>query len=221
MYGMIKFEDYEIRKETQYSKLSYYYKQKKINEEELKKIVETKFLNNLKNLFENNEIIVSQFYNEDIIEIKVPENIKKINEKAFSKCKKLKNVILPQNIKSIKEGTFYYCENLIDINIPQNVETIEREAFGGCEKISQINIPNSVVNIEAGAFEDCNSIKEITIPKTTINIREGVFAPCHQLEKIIVDKNNPVYDSRNNCNAIIETDTNTLLQGCKNTIIPE
>ena len=35
-----------------------------------------------------------------------------------------------------------------------------------------------------------------------------------------MEDGNPVYDSRNNCNAIIETATNTLHSGCKTTIIP-
>lgn len=35
-----------------------------------------------------------------------------------------------------------------------------------------------------------------------------------------MESGNPIYDSRNNCNAIIETATNTLIAGCKSTIIP-
>ena len=41
------------------------------------------------------------------------------------------------------------------------------------------------------------------------------------MESIIVEKGNPIYDSRNNCNAIIETATNTLIAGCANTAIPD
>ena len=37
---------------------------------------------------------------------------------------------------------------------------------------------------------------------------------------ISVESGNTVYDSRNNCNAIVESATNTLMFGCKNTIIP-
>lgn len=43
---------------------------------------------------------------------------------------------------------------------------------------------------------------------------------CSGLSSIIVDNGNTIYDSRNNCNAIIESNSNTLLCGCKNTIIP-
>lgn len=37
---------------------------------------------------------------------------------------------------------------------------------------------------------------------------------------IVVDSNNPNYDSRNNCNAIINSTTNDLIVGSNNTIIP-
>ena len=53
------------------------------------------------------------------------------------------------------------------------------------------------------------------------NIGDGIFSHCCNLVSIIVDPANPVYDSRDNCNAIIETKTNTLIAGCKKTIIPE
>ena len=84
-----------------------------------------------------------------------------------------------------------------DVAIPENVTKIEDYAFDGCEKITSIKIPSSVTSIGAGAFNGCSNVKSI-----------------------IVDKNNPVFDSRNDCNAIIDTATNTLIRGCKNTLIP-
>jgi hypothetical protein len=47
-----------------------------------------------------------------------------------------------------------------------------------------------------------------------------LFSGCKGLKKIVIASDNPVYDSRDNCNALIETATNTLLEGCENTIIP-
>jgi len=40
------------------------------------------------------------------------------------------------------------------------------------------------------------------------------------LTNISVDENNKVYDSRENCNAIIETACNELIAGCSATVIP-
>ena len=50
---------------------------------------------------------------------------------------------------------------------------------------------------------------------------EGAFHNCSRLQSITVDEANPIYDSRGNCNALIETATNTLLKGCKNTVTPD
>ena len=77
------------------------------------------------------------------------------------------------------------------------VTTIGGEAFFWCSYLTSVTIPNSVTTIEYGAFEGCSG-----------------------LTSIVVESGNSVYDSRNNCNAIIKTASNTLIQGCKNTIIP-
>ena len=63
-------------------------------------------------------------------------------------------------------------------------------------------------------------ITSVIIPNSVTSIGDDAFYGCNSLLSIVVDSNNAVYDSRDNCNAIIETATNTLISGCKNTIIP-
>ena len=60
----------------------------------------------------------------------------------------------------------------------------------------------------------------VTIPNSITSIGKYAFSRCYGLTSLVVDKNNGTYDSRNNCNAIIETSTNNLIVGCKNTTIP-
>ena len=48
----------------------------------------------------------------------------------------------------------------------------------------------------------------------------GLFKRCYNLKEIIINENHTYYDGINNCNAIIETESNTLLKGCQTTIIP-
>lgn len=60
----------------------------------------------------------------------------------------------------------------------------------------------------------------ITIPKSVTSIGKKTFSSCYGLTSIVVEDGNTVYDSHDNCNAIIETATGTLIQGCKTTIIP-
>ena len=77
-----------------------------------------------------------------------------------------------------------------------------------------------VVGIASNAFEKCGVLTSVTIPNSVTSIGGYAFNGCSGLTSIIVDSGNTVYDSRNNCNAIIETATNTLIAGCKNTTIP-
>ena len=70
------------------------------------------------------------------------------------------------------------------------------------------------------AFWNCSGLTSIIIPSGVTSIGNEAFASCSGLTSMTVDSSNTVYDSRDNCNAIIKTATNTLIQGCKSTIIP-
>jgi len=70
------------------------------------------------------------------------------------------------------------------------------------------------------AFYRCSGLQSITIPSGVTSIGGYAFCDCSNLESIKVDENNRVYDSRENCNAIIEKSSNKLVIGCKNTKVP-
>ena len=105
--------------------------------------------------------------------------------------------------------------------IPEGVTEIGDDAFHGCTSLESITIPEGVTKIGYASFSRCTSLKSITIPKSVTKIASGfcylsnVYNGCSQLESIVVIEGNPVYDSRECCNAIIETKTNTLIYGCK------
>lgn len=94
-------------------------------------------------------------------------------------------------------------------------------AFEGCSGLTSIDIPTNVTSIGDNAFSNCDGLITINIPINVINIGYGILHDCQNLTSITVTSGNSVYDSRNNCNAIIETSTNTLIQGCDSTVIPE
>lgn len=130
-----------------------------------------------------------------------------------------KNTIIPNSVTSIGGGAFSGC-GLTAITIPNSVIRIGEGAFGSCGGLTSITIPNSVTSINRGAFEGCSGLTSIAIPNSVTSLGYDVFNGCSALESIEVDSNNAVYDSRENCNGIIETAGNKLVVGCKNTIIP-
>lgn len=123
-------------------------------------------------------------------------------------------------VKRVGVGAFSNCTGLTSIDIPDTVTSIENFAFSGCTGLTTINIPSSVKLIGENAFSDCFGLTSVTIPKSVKIIGVAALCDCHTLTSIIVETDNPHYDSRNNCNAIIDSKTNILIAGCVKTVIP-
>ena len=115
---------------------------------------------------------------------------------------------------------FSGCTSLTSITIPNSVTNIGGYAFYGCTSLTSITIPNSVTSIGDYAFSRCSNLTSITIPNSVTSIGDYAFSRCSSLTSIQVETGNTTYDSRDNCNAIIETATSTLIAGCKDTTIP-
>ena len=165
--------------------------------------------------------------------INIPKNVSKIGVGAFDYCESLESITVDENnptydsrgncnaiIESSIDKLITGCKNTI---IPNDIKIIGALSFARTSSangiLSNLIIPESVEVIEQSAFQGCGLIN-IYIPKNVSKIETGAFVYCESLESITVDENNPIYDSRDNSNAIIETATNKLITGCKNTIIP-
>ena len=152
--------------------------------------------------------------------VSIPNSVTKIVVSMFYGCTSLTSITIPNSVTEIESWAFKNCTGLTSITIPSSVTSIGEGAFGGCKGLTSITIPNTVTSIGSSAFRDCSGLTSITIPNSVTSIRNTSFRGCCSLESIVVASGNPVYDSRNNCNAIIETSTNTLITGCKKTVIP-
>ena len=141
-----------------------------------------------------------------------------IGAHAFLGCVKLTSITIPSKLMSIGRYAFAFSR-LISITIPDSVTSIGESAFSNCANLASVTISNSVISIGEGAFSG-SGLTSIVVPDSVANIGEGAFGGCDNLTQIVVEPGNPVYDSRNNCNAIIETATNILIAGCKSSIIP-
>ena len=157
---------------------------------------------------------------ESLASIQIPNSVTSIGDWAFNCCDSLTSIEIPNSVTSIGDGAFARCESLTSIEIPNSVTSIGDDAFAYCYDLTSIQIPNSVTSIGDGAFAYCYDLTSIQIHNSVTSIGYGAFSGCDDLTSIVVDAGNSKYDSRNDCNAIIETASNTLVAGCKNTIIP-
>ena len=158
--------------------------------------------------------------------INIPSSLTSIDQWTFSGCGKIKKVEINSNAIVSKDYHLtyslaaYFGHYVEEFVIGEEVTSIGQYAFSDCGQLSSINIPNHVTSIGEGAFYNCHLLTSINIPSTVTSIGEHAFGNCYNLLTIQVEGGNTVYDSRDNCNALIKTADNTLILGCKNTIIP-
>ena len=124
------------------------------------------------------------------------------------------------SVTGIGAEAFYNRPNLTEVRIPNSITYIRDGAFFGCTGLTSITLPNSITSIGKETFCNCQKLKTMNIPNSVTSIGSGILALCTDLTSLNVAEGNKKYDSRNDCNAIIETGTNKLIAGCQTTVIP-
>lgn len=156
--------------------------------------------------------------------LSIPNSVTSIGERAFEGCSGFSGgITIPNSLTSIESRVFRDCIGLTgNLTIPISVTSIGDEAFRNCSNLTGIlTIPNSVTSVGVGAFLGCNGFSTVNLPSSLNSIGYAAFNTGPALESIVIAGGNSVFDSRENCNAIIETATNKLVCGCVNTVIPE
>ncbi|MCQ2253941.1 MAG: leucine-rich repeat protein [Bacteroidaceae bacterium] len=141
------------------------------------------------------------------------------NTPWYNKIREIRRIQIKEGVTSIGDNTFPGCYVLTSVEIPNSVTSIGKYAFCFCNGLTSISIPSSVTSIGERAFAYCG-LTSIEIPAYVSSIGQSAFESNEYLKSIVVDKFNTKYDSRDNCNAIIETTSNNLIQGSGETIIP-
>ena len=173
------------------------------------------------------EIQYGAFYDMDMLKkITISNDVTNITSCAFYGCKSLEEIILPFVGEREVDSDYTYFTNLFgyvfggcDLNIEQryDVNTYDTRTNSIPSSLKKVTINNQY--IPYGAFYNCKNIKSITLGDRFDSFGTNAFYGLNSLEELVIDENNSKYDSRDNCNAIIETETNTLVFGTKNSII--
>ena len=144
--------------------------------------------------------------NENLVVVKLPENMTEVGEDIFGDCKNLRGVKIPEGVSRINKEAFYGCSILETINFPAKLTSVGDNAFSLCSKMELDNLPNSLlhvgqsafcyvplqalkldrkVEIGAGAFSN-TPITEIEMATPCDSILGGTFSDCPNLTKITI-----------------------------------
>ncbi len=165
--------------------------------------------------------------------INIPASITSIGSSAFQGCDDLTDVHIPDidawcqmafgnyysNPMRCADNIWLNGQKITTVTVPEGVTSLNY-TFCGFRDLTQVKLPESLTCIGLGTFDGCRGLTRVTIPASVTEIGADAFSGCTGLISLRVDEKNAVYDSRNNCNAIIETASNTLISGCKVTEIP-
>lgn len=167
--------------------------------------------------------------------------VRSIGNFTFFGCP-ITSVVMPNTIDTLHFGVFWTCSSLANVTFSNSLRYIGPNVFDGC-MLGNVVLPSSVRNIaglgnagitsitlndsiqilQNGCLSD-NTFTSLHIPASVEQIGDyvlGIDNGHPLITSLTVDPNNPYYDSRNNCNAVIRKSNNELIIGCNNTTIPE
>ena len=166
--------------------------------------------------------------------ITIPQNVVMIGDKAFAGCTGISEMVIPDNVQSIGLGAFAGCNGMTKITIPfvgaelnGTTNTHFGYIFGAESYLENVShVPERLkdvaivgdTQVKKYAFYKCDYLTNIKLGESISNIEEMSFYECSGLENISIDEENEKYSNINNC--IIDIKTQTLIMGCKNSVIP-
>ena len=171
------------------------------------------------------------FYANNVTEIVIPNTVSFIDDFAFSYTRQMKALHLPASVTTISYYAFADATGRTSITVDAGntvydsrnscnavIETATNRMIAGC---ATTTFPATVTALAHATFYGCEDAKSFVISKSISSIGSQAFSYCRNLETLVVEEGNPIFDSREGCNAIIETATNTLVKGAGKSVIPE
>ena len=149
----------------------------------------------------------------------IPNSVNTVGYTAFCRCDRMTEVVLPAKDVTYGESCFLTTGLTGTLVLPEGLTVVSREMFRNNNKLTNVVLPHTLTTISEGAFSYCDRLEEVAIPNSVTTIDGNPFNSSGKIESLTVEEGNPVYYSESNC--IIHQATNTLIVGCKNSVIPE
>ena len=171
------------------------------------------------------------FQDSGIEELVLPATVKELGRDIFYYARNLKalsvesgntefdsrdncNAIIETASNTLRIG----CANTV---VPNGIKALGQMAFSGIPSLKEVKLPSGLTSIGWATFWADTELSKVTLSESVTDIGESPFGGCERITSLVIDAKNTKYDSRNNCNAIIETATDKLIQGFATTKIPE
>ncbi len=130
---------------------------------------------------------------ENLKEVTLSRNIRKLGHGTFRCCTSLKKVVLPDELSEFPDSIFEGCESLEEIPFRYGIKEIPMNAFTGCTSLKSVVIPNTVETIKYGALSECTNLHTVVLPGGIRKIEDGAFSGCPALRHIRFAEENPVF----------------------------
>lgn len=189
------------------------------------------------------EIIGNEAFSDlPITEINLPKTLKYIGKNAFKLCQLLERISIPDSVSFIGESAFYGCTSLQEVWLSDSLDTINNYMFCNCYNLKKAKLPSRIKKIGDFAFSGCTSLVSVSLPDSLTCVGSSAFATTGiehlhlpknvkkidlgafewtPLKTITVDKENKVFDSRENCNALIKTHENKMIYAAEKFFVPK
>ena len=151
-------------------------------------------------------------------QVHVPDYTEIVHDEAFA-YSEVGQIVLPNSATEIGRGAVAHCEALAEVVLPKGLAILPRSAFAHCEALTEVLLPKALANLPCSAFS-YSGIVSLHLPQRVSTIH-GCIAGCRRLQRLSVSPENEVFDSREDCNAVIRTCDDTLILGISTTVIPE
>ena len=163
-----------------------------------------------------------------LIDLNIGKGVEKIGKRGFKNCSSIVNLKIPGNIVSVGQDAFAGCKAVKDLYIEDSEHPLPFDNLNFFDGYSGAEASIETLYLGRDLYSSSQYEEKLSLPKSlkSLTISDGVTRLDNyrfnnrNLESIIVTEGNKYYDSRKECNAIIETSSNKLLFGCKNSTIP-